>query len=362
MSNPQASKNVNSANLLLLLGSILFTFLLCELATRFWYAKIANVEQIKKYGLLSQVPDSVWQIKPHHYLNYSLNPNFRKDSMSHNSLGYRGAEFDMNKANSTFRIVALGGSTTYTANVNDNELTYPAQLEKILRDTYNYSQVQVINAGAPGYNSWESLINLEFRVLDLDPDLLIIYHGTNDVHTRLIPPDTYQGDNSGFRTQLRYPKVSLYDKSALLRLLRRKLGYTTQTGLDPLVIRRAPGMLEWRKAETLKLNPPTYFRRNISSMIAICEMEGIQPVLATWAWSHKKKDYAAVDYYQKGFRENNKVLKELSVELNVPLFDFEALMPKDREHWADGRHVNEKGARLKAALFAKYLHEVQLIQ
>jgi len=25
---------------------------------------------------------------------------------------------------------------------------------------------------------------------DLDPDLIIIYHGTNDVEARLVPPDT----------------------------------------------------------------------------------------------------------------------------------------------------------------------------
>ena len=43
-----------------------------------------------------------------------------------NSLGYRGPYFEKNKAPDTFRIVAMGGSTT--AGMYENELTYPRLL------------------------------------------------------------------------------------------------------------------------------------------------------------------------------------------------------------------------------------------
>jgi lysophospholipase L1-like esterase len=61
--------------------------------------------------------------------------------------------------------------------------------------------VQVINAGVGGYNCWEVLINLELRVLDLDPDLIIIYEGRNDVRAGLVEPASYRGDDSGRRKQ-----------------------------------------------------------------------------------------------------------------------------------------------------------------
>ena len=43
------------------------------------------------------------------------------------------------------------------------------------------------------------------------------------------------------------------------------------------------------------------------------------------------------------------------------MFDFAAVMPTDKRFWLDGRHVNVEGARLKARLFADFLHEAGLI-
>jgi hypothetical protein len=43
------------------------------------------------------------------------------------------------------------------------------------------------------------------------------------------------------------------------------------------------------------------------------------------------------------------------------MFDFAAVMPKEATYWADGRHVNEAGAVVKARLYAEFLHEQGLI-
>jgi lysophospholipase L1-like esterase len=82
--------------------------------------------------------------------------------------------------------VAIGGSTTYTIKVEDDDKTFTQQLEWIIANDYGYRNVEVINAGVGGYTSWESLINLEFRVLNLQPDLIAVYHGVNDIHARLV--------------------------------------------------------------------------------------------------------------------------------------------------------------------------------
>jgi hypothetical protein len=36
-------------------------------------------------------------------------------------------------------------------------------------------------------------------------------------------------------------------------------------------------------------------------------------------------------------------------------------MPQEAIYWADGRHVNEAGALVKARLFAEYIHDQGLI-
>ena len=338
---------------------VLLALFIGELCARYWFNNLADVDDLKRYGLPHQIPATAWRIRPHHYLNYSLTPNFQRDKLSHNSLGYRGGEFQKNKPDSLFRIVCIGGSTTYTEFVNDNAQTYPALLQEILRTEYNLPNVEVINAGVPGYNSWESLINLEFRVLDLNPDLVIVYHGTNDVHPRFVPPEKYQSDNSGWRRQWAWPVPKFYDKSDLLRIIRRKLGFYHQVVLSGLTTQyyRDLGM---DKSKILDKNPPIYFERNLKSMVGLAKAHGFKMLLATWAYSPHLNDYAGTPEYIKGFTESNKIVKKVGAEMGAPIFDFASLMPTQKDYWFDGRHVNEKGAYLKASLFAKYLEESNL--
>jgi hypothetical protein len=170
--------------LALLLFSTFLTFFLLEVMARLWLNYLATPDQYDRYVLFTSVDAKDYAWTPHPYLSYYPTPYYRKGQTYHNSLGYRNDEFPLEKPNGVFRIVALGGSSTYDVSIKDNDKTFTAQLERMLREEYGYQNVQVINAGVPGYNSWEILVNLEFRVLDLDPDLVIIYEGTNDVHAR----------------------------------------------------------------------------------------------------------------------------------------------------------------------------------
>jgi lysophospholipase L1-like esterase len=312
--------------------------------------------------------DYAWT--PHPYLSYYPTPYYRKGQTYHNSLGYRNDEFPLEKPNGVFRIVALGGSSTYDVSIKDNDKTFTAQLERMLREEYGYQNVQVINAGVPGYNSWEILVNLEFRVLDLDPDLVIIYEGTNDVHARLVEPSAYRGDDLGRRQAWRVPPVALWEHSALLRILSRTMNITRQVSIDDFV--SSSTYVSWpyeyrlsednlNPDEILKENPPIYFHRNLENMSAIAKEHDVTIMLSTWAYSPYLKDYASQDYYQRGFKENNDVVKEVAAEQRIPLFNFAEAMPQDAEYWADGRHVNEAGALVKARLFAEYIHDEGLI-
>ena len=348
--------------------STLVSILLVETGLRVWLNHFSTHSQYIKYSLHTDVPPEMYQWSPHHYLNYYPTPDYKKGLTYHNSLGYRSREFNPEKPANTYRIVTLGGSTTYTVSVKDNDKTFPYQLERILRTGYDGENIEVINAGAGGYNSWESLINLQFRVLDIDPDLVIVYHGTNDVHTRLVSPDAYKGDNSGRRKQWNPPDIALYEHSMLLRYISRKTGLSSQAGLGTLVNtptffgaggeqwRNTKGpVAEQRAAELLKKNPPVYFRRNLTNMASLAKVNNVSIAFATWAHSPHFNDYAATGVYQSGFRENNEVVKEVAARYDTYLFDFAAVMPQDGKYWSDGRHVNEAGALLKAELFADFI-------
>ncbi len=342
--------------------AIMVTCILLEIGAEIWLNHLASFSDYRRYALYKDIDPSAFRWTSHHYLNYYPSPNYSKDGTYHNSLGYRNDEFPLKKPEGVYRIAVLGGSTVYTEKVKDNAKTFTAQLENILRNRYSYNNVQVINAGVPGYNSWESLINLQFRVLDLEPDLIIIYQNTNDVHTRLVIPDAYHGDNSGARTQWHEPPIKWWEYSTALRIISRKLDWSEQVRLRDFV--DAPTTVENTGAApvaALQQNPPIYFQRNLSNMIAVAKENEIKVILATWAYSPHFNDYASRDYYQQAYQEHNNIIRKFSDTHNVPVFDFAAVMPQLKKYWADGRHVNEPGALLKAELFAEFIVETGLI-
>ncbi len=355
----------------LVLFSTFLTFLLLEIMARVWLNFLATPDQYDRFVLFTSLEAGEYAWTPHPYLAYSPTPNFQKGLTSHNSLGYRNDEFPLEKPDGVYRIVALGGSSTYDVSIKDNSETFTAQLEKLLNEEYGYTNVQVINAGVPGYNSWEILVNLEFRVLDLDPDLVIIYEGTNDVHARLVQPAAYRGDDSGRRQAWQPPHVALWERSAMLRILSRAMNFTRQVSVDDFV--SAPTYVSWPfesrliendldPAEILKKNPPIYFRRNLENMIAIAKEHDVQILFSTWAHSPYLNDYASQGYYQQAFRENNEVVKEVAMSHDIPLFHFASVMPQEAIYWADGRHINEAGALVKARLFAEFIDAEGLIE
>lgn len=93
-------------------------------------------------------------------------------------LGMRyGGGKDPHRASSKL-IVALGNSCTFGWGVPFEE-TYVQQLEKILRRTRR-CDVQVMNAGVPGYSSYQGKRFLEVDILRLRPDYVLLSFGWND--------------------------------------------------------------------------------------------------------------------------------------------------------------------------------------
>lgn len=313
---------------------------------------------------------------PHHYSLYTMNPNWRgRVDDNINSLGFRGEEIEIPKPNNTYRIVAIGGSTTYGESVPRWQEAYPAQLQQILNEEYGFENIEVINAGQPGYNSWETLINLEFRVLDLDPDMIILYQNTNDVHARIVPPENYHGDNSGRRMIWDYEQQQLSQQWSLRipSVMVRLIGVTTglikipSTFIDAYVIQTCTGQLAdvdclgIEPSAALEANPPIYYERNLRSIIGIAQINNIDVLFVSWAYTTLHDDYAARDYYETAFAEHNVIMRQVASEEGILFYDFAADMPTDIQFWADGRHMTVEGNRLRAELIAEFLVSLNVL-
>jgi hypothetical protein len=73
----------------------------------------------------------------------------------------------------TFRVLSLGDSQTLGFGVLDHE-AYPVQLQGLLAGRLQDRDVEVINAGVPGYGTVDELIWLREHGPDLQPDLIIL--------------------------------------------------------------------------------------------------------------------------------------------------------------------------------------------
>lgn len=366
---------------------VLLMFVVLEVTARIWLSHFAGERRFLKYASLGQLQKKYVHAKPryrpHRYLGHYLTPDYVRGKNKHNSLGYRSDEIEVPKPKGQFRIVCMGGSTTYTTEVEDYRLSYPSLLETELKSR-GYDNVRVVNAGVGAWTSWESLINFELRILDLEPDMIIIYHSVNDILSRLVwPPEAYRGDNSGSTRPVVMSMPSILEYSTLLRYLMiradlikphssidRHLGappdtYYAKEFYDQKVKHTYPdGTFKTVSAkEMLLTNKPIYFKRNIEHIALIANHRGIKTVLATFAYSPEFTDEPTVasEEYQAAYVEMNETLKSIAQEMGVNLFDFARLFPVDKRYYIDGLHVNVEGARLKARLFAEYLTENRLI-
>ena len=107
---------------------------------------------------------------------------------TYNNEGFRGPEFLKEKPDETYRIFVIGGSTTFGDGSADNE-TWPHYLQEIFDILDLNYNVEVINAGVnSGWSGSETKLIRE-KILDYDPDLLMIYDGWNDVRMQLGEPE-----------------------------------------------------------------------------------------------------------------------------------------------------------------------------
>lgn len=99
-----------------------------------------------------------------------------KNRFRTNELGLRGPPLADDGA---VRILALGDSSTFGWRVRDAS-TWPRRLQALLDGRYGEGHYRVVNAGIPGWTSYQGLLWLRERGLALDPEIAIVSFGFND--------------------------------------------------------------------------------------------------------------------------------------------------------------------------------------
>jgi lysophospholipase L1-like esterase len=130
-------------------------------------------------------------IEPHGELGYRQRPGSRYHYANgtvatSNAMAFRGPAVSLPKPPGTFRIVLLGESSTHGWGVNDDE-TIDAYMRQVLAERYPARRFEVVNLAFDGYDAYQQYERLRSDGEPLDPDLLIVNAGINDVRNARFP-------------------------------------------------------------------------------------------------------------------------------------------------------------------------------
>ena len=90
---------------------------------------------------------------------------------STNSRSFRGPEVQADRP--ALRVVVYGDSNVFAQFSND-EATFPAKLQVLLREA-TQNNVEVLNAGVPGFGPDQSYLRMEQEIDSLKPDIVILH-------------------------------------------------------------------------------------------------------------------------------------------------------------------------------------------
>ncbi len=281
--------------------------------------------------------------------------------VQHNSKGYRGPEIG-EKIAGRVRIVALGGSATYSISVRNPADTWPALLERLLG-------VEVVNAGVPYATSAEMLARYMFRDRYLSPEVVIIHAGANDIIPLWYP--NYDPEYSHFRAAGARPVVGRLEHALLTMPVFRYLyarnwmhasesmAYTWHPyGWD-----RVPHADALRGSTEGSLEG---FTRNLDLLVRTIKADGAavvlfpepqarEPLLARNRRDVVGKERALV----VGMQRTHAVMRSVAERHKVALIEHRQDQFPD-EVFTDNMHMNERGEQIKAEIVATMLHSLRL--
>lgn len=320
----------------------------------------------------------------HPYLQNKLDPNDKK--LHVNRHGFRGEEVARDKPKGTFRIFVLGGSTVLSSRVA-YEKSHARLLELSLRESGGGREIEILNAGNHWHTTQHSLIKYMFKIRDFEPDLIIVWHGINDLYRSFSPPrlarGEYRADYSHFygpisRVVLGHEKRSkplpfLHGESLLLKRIRSLVPLYSDlkkvdTSIDYVEVRDFPSL--------------TPFTRNMRELVRVTESDGVRLVFATQPFLYRNdlsEDEQEKLIFAKNFCVNrqrqapnlesmatglgrfNDAVREIADEHGVPLLDLEAKIPKTLEYFVDDVHYTAAGNALVAESIAEFLVTNELL-
>jgi lysophospholipase L1-like esterase len=284
-----------------------------------------------------------------------------------NVLGFRGSSIQtVKKPVGVKRIFFLGGSSTDLSFLPEEE-TFAGRVEARLKA--QGIACEVANAGATARSSPYTYSMLEHRVSLLEPDLVLVFDGFNDLQLSVCS----NWDAPGYylsNVERHFFSRWLSDKSRFVDWIQR-LRHTGDL---------RPG---WKRAESERTSRPLRapdfdilrglprFEHFLRRDGLVCRELGCPLVLLTVPTLYKEnmtpEEHARLlcleaEPGMRAMRAYNDKIREVARDIGAILVDLEAIFPKDLDHLYDEAHPTSKGCELIAqAIVEKILTDGKLV-
>ena len=356
-------------SVLLLLFSLILLVLMVEVWFRLAHKKVYGF----KYKFVANYPNrDDFFYEPHPFISYVRKRNFcHKDAPEHSN-NFRASfppgktrDLAVPKPSGLTRISCLGASETafLDDDLQGGDISYPLALEELLKKDLHGHDVEVNNFSTAGYTSAEILVEFLLNSFDSRPDIVIIYHGYNDIRAFLTPgfnPDyshfrrNFAAEYERMRLVNRLPFIPLHFYNFLLwdlipnRLMGTDVHYAVTRGKMDI------------NAELAGLET---YKRNIEHIINICLANGIHVILSTFCHfidEDSKADPERLKWERK-VREavtlENQIMRDLARAHGQPLVDNFKLIPQNKKYFRDKIHFTVEGMLQMAGNLAEPIME-----
>ncbi len=276
-------------------------------------------------------PDLFWRLKPE-LREFAVSGSIRDNAIDFHVSTHDGLRSARRLAPKTgLRILALGDSTTFGLGVEDRK-TWPAMLQKRLRA--KGMDVEVVNAGVPGYTAFQGQRFMRERGFALQPDLVIVTFGFNDA------------DSWGSRSDSETARV------LELRRWERQLKHSRLYGGIRKLLHRRAAVGEGKSPASPRLTPQEFYLK-MQDLVGDIRACGSEVVFVIWPYRNQIRFRTTEPWkYQK-------ITHMLGKAEGVPVVNLvEPFIRADAPLFVDHVHTNAAGCRVVAEALAPRVAEL----
>lgn len=349
----------NRSKLIQCIGLILFSFILCEILVRvFSKSTTPPPEMFKKSSLQYERTLFARNVFPLEEQSF-IGDNKYKNRIFVNKLGYRGRYFSINKDPKTIRIIFYGGSSVFDIYAQE-EKDWPHLVESILHSK-GYENIEIINAGIPYSNSFESMGRLFSEGYLFHPDYVVLSDQWNDFKyfkddRPILRQFTYNGIAfNPFTSYFNPVDKFLCENSYLYNKLRNKYFLYKYN----LTLEGEEGKGEY--IDKLNDSNISQYKLNVEMFIDLAKNIHAVPVLMTeprlineinTPEQNNRINYKLVklthNAVYQAYKETDNILHNVSLEKNVKLIDIGKELAGIDNLYEDQVHTTPLGSQIIA--------------